>query len=150
MPRPDEVTAIAAIFWHLRRFGSVVMEPHNSFTLTTNLLKSCPPCVNINWGTGSKSRKYHLTLQSVCPMTRRCGSPTLRRRTHDRFITDYFSPPDNHDKKASYYDIKPCPCRSDNAGGIAQARVSLDLDSRHEHRLPLLFELEGHDGHGNQ
>ena len=56
MPRPDEVTAIAAIFWHLRRFGSVVMEPHNSFTLTTNLLKSCPPCVNINWGTGSKDQ----------------------------------------------------------------------------------------------
>ena len=55
MPRPDEVTAIAAIFWHLRRFGSVVMEPHNFFTLTTNLLKSCPPCVNINWGTGSKA-----------------------------------------------------------------------------------------------
>ena len=48
MPHPINVTAFADTFWHLRRFGSVVMEPHNSFTSTTNLLKSCPPCVNIN------------------------------------------------------------------------------------------------------
>ncbi|MDD5839523.1 MAG: MmcQ/YjbR family DNA-binding protein [Bacteroidales bacterium] len=74
MPRPDEVTAIAATFWHFCRFGSVVMEPHNSFTSTTNLLKSCPPCVNRNWGTGSYNLKvdpdFSLDLQERYPCIR--------------------------------------------------------------------------------